>query len=134
MPYTFKKFSRTTLRKLAPGEKVTEHGIAFERLANGDGLFTVNIMVDGERIYTLEKLFNVREGISRKDDKVPERYHEPLKYGPYKGEYIDEKKFKDMLDEYYEMSGLDNEGKPKPESLKRLQLDDEEELRDMASV
>jgi aldehyde:ferredoxin oxidoreductase len=69
-------------------------------------------------------LFNVREGISRKDDKVPERYHEPLKYGPYKGEYIDEQKFKDMLDEYYEMSGLDKEGKPKPESLKRLQLDD----------
>ncbi len=92
------------------------------------------IMSDGERIYTLEKLFNVREGIRRKDDKVPDRYHEPLKYGPYQGEYIDGKEFQAMLDEYYELSGLDKDGKPLPETLERLQLDDAEELYSLASV
>jgi aldehyde:ferredoxin oxidoreductase len=92
------------------------------------------IMSDGERIYTLEKLFNVREGISRKDDKVPDRYHEPLKYGPYQGEYIDDKEFQAMLDEYYELSGLDGDGKPLPETLERLQLDDEERLHSLASA
>jgi aldehyde:ferredoxin oxidoreductase len=92
------------------------------------------IMSDGERIYALEKLFNVREGIRRKDDKVPDRYHEPLKYGPYQGEYIDDKEFQAMLDEYYQLSGLDQEGKPLPETLKRLDLDKEDELRSMASI
>jgi len=92
------------------------------------------IMSDGERIYTLERLFNVREGIGRKDDKVPDRYHEPLKYGPYQGECIDDKKFKAMLDEYYELSGLDSDGKPQHETLKRLQLDDEEELHSLVSA
>jgi aldehyde:ferredoxin oxidoreductase len=92
------------------------------------------IMSDGERIYTLEKLFNVREGIRRKDDKVPDRYHEPLRYGPYQGEYIDDKEFQAMLDEYYELSGLDRDGKPLPETLERLHLDDEEKLHSLTSV
>lgn len=39
------------MRELDIGDKLLEHGIAFERLANGDGLFTVNIMVDGQRIH-----------------------------------------------------------------------------------
>ena len=38
------------MRKLAPGEQITEQGITFERLPN-DGVFTVNIMVDGQRIH-----------------------------------------------------------------------------------
>ncbi len=92
------------------------------------------IMSDGERIYTLEKLFNAREGISRKDDQVPVRYHEPLKYGPYQGEYIDEKQFQAMLDEYYDLSGLDKDGKPLQETLERLQLDDVDELSSMTNL
>ncbi len=51
MAKTFSKLHRDELRKLQPGEKRTEHGITFERLASGDGLFTVNIMVDGQRIH-----------------------------------------------------------------------------------
>lgn len=45
------KLSRAALRKLKAGEKVTERGITFERLKNGDGVYTVNIMVDRERIH-----------------------------------------------------------------------------------
>lgn len=51
MPATFKKLTRPTLRKLDQGAKITEHGITFERLLSGDGLFTVNVMVDGQRIH-----------------------------------------------------------------------------------
>jgi len=51
MAKTFSKLTRTAMRKLAPGEKVNEHGITFERQANGDGVFTVNVMVDGQRIH-----------------------------------------------------------------------------------
>lgn len=51
MAKTFKKLTRTLTRKLTPGETCMEHGITFERLANGDGVFTVNVMVDGQRIH-----------------------------------------------------------------------------------
>jgi integrase len=51
MTTTFHKLTRAELRRVRPGERLTEHGITFERLANGDGLFSVNIMVDRRRIH-----------------------------------------------------------------------------------
>ncbi|MFZ5482996.1 MAG: tyrosine-type recombinase/integrase [Pseudomonadota bacterium] len=51
MAKTFSKLTRPAMRKLAPGEKLNEHGITFERQANGDGAFTINVMVDGQRIH-----------------------------------------------------------------------------------
>ena len=51
MAKTFTKLTRPSMRKLDPGEEVSEHGITFERQANGDGVFTVNVMVDGQRIH-----------------------------------------------------------------------------------
>jgi len=51
MAKTFSKLTRPEMRKLKLGEKITEHGIIFERKADGDGLFTINIMVDGQRIH-----------------------------------------------------------------------------------
>jgi integrase len=48
---SFVKLDRRELRKLKAGEKVMERGIEFQRLANGDGLYVVNIMVDGVRIH-----------------------------------------------------------------------------------
>ena len=51
MAKSFQILTRKALRKLDVGEKRTEHGITFERLANGDGVFSVNIMVDGQRIH-----------------------------------------------------------------------------------
>lgn len=45
------KLARLSLRKLLPGQKVSEQGVAFERLANGDGRWSFNIMVDGVRIH-----------------------------------------------------------------------------------
>ena len=51
MAKTFLNLTRAQMRKLKAGEHITEHGISFERLANGDGLFSVNIMVDRRRIH-----------------------------------------------------------------------------------
>src|SRR6266849_4202795 len=51
MSKSFITLTRTEMRRLSVGTKLTEHGITFERLTNGDGLFTVNIMVDGQRIH-----------------------------------------------------------------------------------
>src|SRR5262245_30702906 len=51
MATMFQRLTRQRMRQLAPGEAITEHGITFERLPTGDGVFTVNIMVDGQRIH-----------------------------------------------------------------------------------
>lgn len=51
MPIKFTKLTRSNIRNLKPNEKLNEHGITFERLANGDGRYTVNIMVDAQRIH-----------------------------------------------------------------------------------
>jgi hypothetical protein len=51
MARAFKKLTRPIMRSVGPGARVTEHGITFERMANGDGVFSVNVMVDGQRIH-----------------------------------------------------------------------------------
>jgi integrase len=45
------KLTRLTLRKLEPGQHLTAGGIRFDRLANGDGRYTVELMVDRTRIH-----------------------------------------------------------------------------------
>ncbi|MDX1484013.1 MAG: site-specific integrase, partial [Alphaproteobacteria bacterium] len=63
MAKTFEKLSRAAIRKLPKGQRITEHGITFERLANGDGLYTVNIMVDRQRIH--RTIGRESEGVTR---------------------------------------------------------------------
>src|ERR1700730_13893377 len=63
MARDFLKLSRPSMRKLAKGGKITEHGITFERLANGDGVFSVNVMADGHRIHRV--LGRESEGVTR---------------------------------------------------------------------
>jgi aldehyde:ferredoxin oxidoreductase len=87
------------------------------------------LMEIGERIYNLERLFNNREGATRADDALPERYfREPTPMGleAVRGRVIDRDKFEHMLDEYYEIHGWDMDGKPTAETLKRLGLDEEQ--------
>ena len=80
------------------------------------------LMDVGERIYNLERLLLIREGLGRKDDRVPERFHEPWKYGFQSGSNIDEEKFQVLLDEYYQEHGWDMQGVPTRDTLERLQL------------
>ncbi|HDI73569.1 MAG TPA: aldehyde ferredoxin oxidoreductase [Candidatus Korarchaeota archaeon] len=74
-----------------------------------------------ERICTLRRMFNVREGLRRKDDTLPERFlKEPMPTGPAKGNVC---RLDEMLDEYYEARGCDKKtGIPTDETLRRLGL------------
>jgi aldehyde:ferredoxin oxidoreductase len=83
------------------------------------------LMEVGERIYNLERLFLIREGLGRKDDSVPERFHEPWQYGFQKGSCIEKEKFEKLLDEYYQEHGWDEKGIPTKETLERLELAEE---------
>jgi aldehyde:ferredoxin oxidoreductase len=79
----------------------------------------------GERIWTLQRLFNVREGISRKDDTLPDRFFtEPLPDGFSQGQVLDRKTFEEMLDAYYGMVGWDRNGIPTREKVRELGLEE----------
>nr|BAJ49378.1 aldehyde:ferredoxin oxidoreductase [Candidatus Caldarchaeum subterraneum]BAL57034.1 aldehyde:ferredoxin oxidoreductase [uncultured crenarchaeote] len=93
--------------------------------ATGMELTVEELMEIGERICAVERLFNIREGFSRRDDTLPERYHEePTSEGlpKVRGKTIDREMFEKMLDEYYQLHGWGLDGKPLPETLKRLGL------------
>lgn len=51
MSIKFCRLTRATIRALKPGKSITEHGITAERLSDGDTRYSVNVMVDGERIH-----------------------------------------------------------------------------------
>ncbi|MEW6671089.1 MAG: aldehyde ferredoxin oxidoreductase family protein [Thermodesulfobacteriota bacterium] len=85
-----------------------------------------------ERCNNIERLFNLREGLTRNDlkkgDMLNHRYFdEPCLRGAPDviGAKIDRKKFAKMIDEFYAHHGWDKNGVPTPETLKRLGLDKE---------
>ena len=73
----------------------------------------------GERIWTLTRLFNVREGVSRADDELPPALR-AAPDGP--GEGIDPGRFEAMLDAYYEIRGGGSDGRPTRATVERLGL------------
>ena len=75
----------------------------------------------GERVWNLERLYNLREGFTKADDTLPNRMlNEPVADGPSAGFTVN---LEPMLAEYYEFRGWDEDGVPLPETLKELNLD-----------
>jgi aldehyde:ferredoxin oxidoreductase len=65
----------------------------------------------GKRVIDIERMFNNREGVTRKDDTLPKRYFDdpmPLKIA--KGHHIDRDEFDKMLSRYYRLRGWDRNG------------------------
>ena len=74
----------------------------------------------GERIWNLERLFNLKAGFTKKDDTLPPRIlKEPIASGASKGEVCELDR---MLPEYYKLRGWDEEGRPTREKLEELGL------------
>jgi aldehyde:ferredoxin oxidoreductase len=76
----------------------------------------------GERIWTLTRLFNVREGFARADDALPAALSEPLRDDRGTGRTVDRSTFDTMLDAYYARRGWGTDGRPTRETLARLGL------------
>lgn len=91
--------------------------------ATGWDLEEKDVKIIGERVWNLTRLFNVREGLSRKNDTLPERISkDQLKRGRAEGHVVSIADFNIMLDEYYKLRGWDEEGRPKEAKLKELGL------------
>lgn len=76
------------------------------------------LMTIGERIWNLQKLFNLKRGFGWSDDTLPARLlNEPLQEGGPTGQVW---RREEMLDEYYTLRGWDGEGTPTEEKLKEL--------------
>ena len=88
--------------------------------ATGIDYTVEELMKAGERIWNMERLFNIANGFTKEDDTLPPRMlKDPVKIGPAKGHV---NKLDVMLPEYYELRGWDAEGRPTPDKLKELGL------------
>jgi len=78
-----------------------------------------------DRVWNMEKMFNVRDGEDRRNDSPPKIFFEPIKEGARKGLCLEPDKWNALLDEYYDLRGWSRNGIPTPEKLKQLKLDKE---------
>jgi aldehyde:ferredoxin oxidoreductase len=110
------------------GRRIISLDFAADRITSATGMpmdekTLYNI---AERIITTERAFNVRDGVTRKDDIIHDFYFTtPVVDGPQKGRKLDRKKFEKMKDEYYQLRGWDvATGVPSRKRLKELGLTD----------
>jgi aldehyde:ferredoxin oxidoreductase len=88
----------------------------------------LEIWTVAERANNLERLFNLREGLTRQHDWLVDRYFdEPTKIGipALRNKSIDRDKFKNMVDQFYQYRGWDENGVPAQDTLERLEIDKE---------
>ena len=92
-----------------------------EMLSAGTGLNLTgrDLLQLGERIYNLERLFNLREGLTSQDDTLPPRFFKPLPEGGSRKRIVH---LDMMLTEYYKLRGWDKEGRPTSDTLKKLDI------------
>ncbi|MFH1031308.1 MAG: aldehyde ferredoxin oxidoreductase family protein [Chloroflexota bacterium] len=89
-----------------------------DKFADNDYLWKV-----GQRIINLERLFNIRQGLGRRNDALPKRMlTEPLHTNGAPGEGQIVRYHKEFLDKCYELRGWDKEGIPTPQRLAELSL------------
>ena len=76
------------------------------------------IMRWGERRLHLMRIYNLREGLSAQDDRLPDRFHDdPIAQGQWAGTTIDRARFREVIAMYYQMMGWDETGHPLPATL-----------------
>lgn len=114
-------FASVSLDALGP-----THYAELYSAATGVDVNPHELMKASERIFTLQRMYNAREGLNRSDDEWPTRFYEPLPDGPSKATALSRKKVSEALDEIYELMGWSKEyGRPTEEKIKELELDEE---------
>jgi aldehyde:ferredoxin oxidoreductase len=89
--------------------------------ATGWDMSIAELLKIADRTLTTFRLFNIREGFSSADDKLPERFYQPKTDGVLSDKPLDPAKMEEAKKYYYELMGWDREsGVPKPETLSEL--------------
>jgi len=99
-------------------------------LVTGIEMTPEELKQSGERINTVGRLINIREGLGRKDDTLPWKVmNEPIPdEGPVKGAFVTQEELDLLLDDYYESRGWTLEGVPKVEKLKEIGMGELESI------
>jgi aldehyde:ferredoxin oxidoreductase len=105
---------------IAKGKVEPQHIADLVNVALGWDWTAGQVIETGERLFNLKRLINLRLGLSRADDTLPQRLlFEPRPTGGAAGVLPD---LDSMLDEYYKARGWTQEGAPSPERLASLGL------------
>jgi len=98
--------------------------VDFVRAVTGWQVSLDELMKVGERRLNLMRVFNAREGFTRKDDTLPKKFFKPLKgEGPTANTAIAPEEFESALDLYYQLSGWTQDGIPTQAKLADLGLE-----------
>jgi len=103
------------------GLSITDITLELE-YATGMKMTTMELLKTAERGMALQRLVNVRDGITRKDDTLPPKMRQPSIVGGREGKTP--LNFDKMLDDYYKLRGWDSNGIPTKETLEALDLGD----------
>ena len=91
------------------------------KYATGFDYTEEELMKAGERIWNLERIFNYEAGMTKEDDTLnPRLLKTPIKSGPKAGEIVH---LEEMLEEYYDLRGWNNNGLPAEEKKTELDLE-----------
>ncbi|MFX1570851.1 MAG: aldehyde ferredoxin oxidoreductase family protein [Promethearchaeota archaeon] len=81
------------------------------------------LMKIGERITTMARVFNIREGFKTENDWLPERFFKPHTSGALLETAIKSDDFKSAIISYYKMMGWREDGVPTKSKLEELEID-----------
>jgi aldehyde:ferredoxin oxidoreductase len=97
----------------------------FYELVTGFRASALNLLESAERINNLARLYNLREGLTRKDDTLPPRVmKDPIPEGPAKGSRVAPEELDLLIRDYYEARGWEENGTPKKSTLVKLGLEE----------
>jgi aldehyde:ferredoxin oxidoreductase len=93
------------------------------KLATGWETGATELLRVAERVLTMARLFNIREGFTAADDILPKRFFQPKTDGVLADKYVDRAKIEKAKRHYYTFMGWDKEGVPLPEKVEELGIE-----------
>jgi aldehyde:ferredoxin oxidoreductase len=97
--------------------------VAMINAVTGWNVTVDELMTVGERRLNLFRIFNAREGLDRKDDKLPKKFFKALGgAGPTAGIALTHEEIESAKDEYYRLAGWTDNGIPTSQTLQRLDI------------
>ena len=89
----------------------------------GGNTGVLDLLRIAERVMTVARLFNIREGFTDEDDRLPKRFFEPKTSGALSGQALNPEKMESAKRYFYSLMGWDAKGVPLPERVEELYIE-----------